>query len=142
MVQPTENRNVRRSRGGAGTGFVAEKFQVLNVRANERDSGFGATAREIRTLREEAVSGMDGVASGRLRRRDQGIGVEICRRAFAGEGIGSVSDASVKALDIVFGVDGHGTQIQVCRSAGDADGDLAAICNEQGSNVQGDSSGK
>ena len=56
-----QNRDSRRSGQAASGRLIAQQFQQLRRRPDEGDAGLGAGASEDGILREEAVTGMDGV---------------------------------------------------------------------------------
>ena len=131
VVEPADHRHGRRDGRGPGAGLVAEQLQMRHVRPDEGQPRLGAHPGKIAALGEEAVAGMDGVAAGRRRRRDHGLGIQIGRRALARQGPGFVGDAEVQAARVVFRIHGDGRQAHVGRGAGDADGDLAPVGDQQ-----------
>ena len=66
VIDAADDRHARPLRQQPGTGLVAEQFQVFRVGPDERQSGLGALAREVRPFGEEPVAGMNGIAAGRL----------------------------------------------------------------------------
>jgi hypothetical protein len=104
---------------------------MRRLRPNEGQPRLGAHPGKIATLREEPVPWVDGVTAGRRRRRDHGPGIQIGRRALAWQRPAFVSDAKVQAAGVVFRIHGDGGQAHVGRGAGDADGDLAPVGDQQ-----------
>ena len=118
---------------GAGGGFVAEQFEHLRRWADKGDAGGLAAAGELGVLGEEAVTGVDGVAALGGGNGDQLVHVQVGRHATAFERHGEVGLARVQAGVVVFGEHRHRTDLQVGAGAGDADGDFAAVGDQQGS---------
>ena len=89
VVEAGRARGPRHHRDAASLGdrarlhLVAEQFEDFRARSDEDDSLFVASARERRVLAQEAVAGMDGVASGFLGDCDDAFGIEIRFRADA-----------------------------------------------------------
>ena len=76
--------------------LVAEQLEHLGPRADELDPFFGRVAGEAGILAEEAVAGMDRVASRRFRDRHDLFDVEIGGGADAGECAGLVGLAGME----------------------------------------------
>ena len=76
---------------------------------------------------------MDGVAALGGGNGDQLVHVQVGRHATAFERHGEVGLARVQAGVVVFGEHRHRTDLQVGAGAGDADGDFAAVGDQQGS---------
>lgn len=131
MIQSTNDGHARRYRGGTRTRLVAEQRQVFHARAHEPEPGLGTAAREVGTLRQEAVAGMNGIATGRFRGRDERLRVQVGGGPGAREGMRLVGRPEMRALGVVRGVHRHGAQAQVGGRAGDADGDLAPVGDQQ-----------
>ena len=70
--------------------LVSEAREDLGARSDEGHPGLPTPLREGRVLREEAVAGVDGVASRFLRKRDERLRVEIRSDAAAGQRAGFV----------------------------------------------------
>ena len=111
--------------------LVTEQLDGLRRGTNPRQAGLGHGASKVGVLREEAITGVDGVSAGAHgdieERRDVHVGI---RRGVAGQGIGFVSHLGVQGASIGFGVNGDGADAQVTRGAGNTDGDLAAVSNK------------
>ena len=131
MIEPADHRYGRRDGRGPGAGLVAEQLQMRHVRPDEGQPRLGAHSRKITALGEKAVAGVESVAAGRRRRRDHGLGIQIGGGALARQGPGFVGDAKVKAARVVFRIHGDGRQTHVGRGAGDTDGDLAPVGDQQ-----------
>ena len=80
---------------------------------------------------EEPVARMHRVGAGALRGLDQGVGVEIGAGAAAGDGLGVIAGAHVQGLRVVLGEDGDRLDAHLGGGAGDADGDLATVRDQQ-----------
>ena len=117
--------------GGAGLGLVAEEVEVFGGRADEGEAGGGDGAGEVGAFGEEAVAGVDGVCPGGLCGGDDVFDVQVGGRTLAGELVGFVGDADVEAGGVVFRVDGDRGQAEVGGGAGDADGDLATVGDQE-----------
>ncbi len=104
---------------------------MLHVRTDEKQACVGAGLREIATLGEEAVAGMDGVGARCLCRRDDRLRIEIRRGALPRQQLNLVSDAKVQAARIILGMNCHRRQAHVGGGARDADGDFAAIGDQE-----------
>ena len=77
---------------------------------------------------KKAVAGMDGVDVGDLGGADDRGNVEIAARAFGrADADGFVGEAHVQAVAVGFRIDGDGLDAQILAGADDANGDLAAI---------------
>ena len=130
-VDARDDRDVSRGGRGAGAGFVAEQSEMRDIGADESQAGSDACFREIGAFRQEAVAGVNGVAAGFFRRRDDTAGVQIGRRAEAGQRVLFVRDADMQAFRVVLGINRDGSQAQIGGGPGDADRDLAAIGDQQ-----------
>ena len=115
----------------AGAGLVAEELQRLDAGPDEDDALLRAAPREAGVLGQEAVAGVQRVAAGRLGRRDHSLDVEVGGRPDALQGAGLVGRADVQRGGVVGRVDGDGRDIQLRRRPRDADGDLAAVGDQQ-----------
>ena len=74
---------------------------------------------------------MNGIASALERRSDDRRAVEICARPGAGQRDGVFRLANVQRLRVVLRIDGDGPHPELGGCACDADGDLAAIRDQQ-----------
>ncbi|MNI37452.1 hypothetical protein D3C73_915420 [compost metagenome] len=63
--------------------FVPEQSQVIGVRADERDSRHIASQGEIRPFTQEAIPRMDGIAMLGRGGGNDGVDIDISRRAGA-----------------------------------------------------------
>ena len=137
MVETVDHRYGRRGGRDSGAGLVAKQLQMLHVRPDEGQPCPGAHPRKIAALGEEPVARVEGVAAGRRRRRDHGLGVQVGGRALTRQGPEFVGHAEVQAVGVVFRIHGNGRQTHVGRSAGDADGDLAPVGDQQSRHAHG-----
>ena len=112
----------------AAGGFRAESFHGFGGRADEDEAGVGAGARQSGVFGEETVAGMNGVAAGAARDVHDFVDAEI---AFAGggraDGVGFVGEAHVEGFAVHVAEYGCGADAEFAAGAQDADGDLAAI---------------
>ncbi len=114
-----------------GLRLVAEQVERLRRRPDEDDALLGAAPGERGILAEKAIAGMHRVAFGRLGGRYHGLDIEIGPRAAPGDFAGRVGGADMQRLRIVGGMDRDGGEAGVAGGAGDADGDLAAVGDQQ-----------
>ena len=127
--------NGRRS----SAGLVPEQRQMLDLGADEGDARGSAPFRELGALGEESITWVDCVAAIRKRRLDHRVHVEVGARATGLQGVGHVGHASMQAGGIVLRIDRHRAQSEIPGGAGDADGDLAAIGDQNRRDLQGGS---
>ncbi len=111
--------------------LVAEQVERLGGRANERYARRSDGARETCVLRQKAVAGMDSVAARLLRQRDDARGIEIGGHPRFRQGMRLVRLAHMQRRRIVLRMDGDARYSQSGGGARDADGDLAAIGDQQ-----------
>ncbi|MEY9853649.1 hypothetical protein ABH923_003327 [Leifsonia sp. EB41] len=115
----------------AGRHLVAEALDGLRGRADPGQAGRDDRAGEVGVLGQEAVAGVDCVGAGAARDRedlvDDQVGLGAGR---ALEGVRLVGEPHVEGVAILVGVDGDGADPAVFRSTDDADGDLAAVGDE------------
>ena len=64
--------------------LVAEQGKLLGRGADERDTCCRACLREVGTLAQKAVAGMDRIAASGARRAENGVDIEIGGRTIAG----------------------------------------------------------
>ena len=67
---------------------------------------------------------------------DQGLGVQIGARSHALQRHGIVGALAMQGGHVIFGIDRNGADAEVGGGAGDTDGDLAAIGDQQGLDSQ------
>jgi hypothetical protein len=108
-------------------GLVAQKVEHLRTGPDEDEARFGAAARQLRVLAQEAVAGMHGIAAGAARRLDDGIDVEVGGGAGPGQRHGLVGAPPVQRAAIVHGVHRHAVHAKLGGGPRDAHGDLAAV---------------
>ena len=114
-----------------GLRLVAEQVERFRRRPDKDDAFLDAAPGERGILAEETIARMHGVASGRLGGRYHRLDIEIGPRAAPGDFVGGVGDADMQRLRIVGGMDRDGGEAGVARRARDADGDLAAVGDQQ-----------
>ena len=92
------------------------------------DAGGLADLGEVGVLAEKAVAGMDGVDVGDLGGADHGGNVEVAAGALGrADADGLVGEAHVQAVAVGLRVDGDRADAQFLAGADDAQGDLAAV---------------
>ena len=120
------------ARERAGGRLAAHLAHRRRRGSDERESRRRARLGERRVLGEEAVARMHGVGAGAARRLDDAVDDEVAldggRRA---DGIGLVRHLHVQGLAVGLREDGDGGDAGLATGADDADGDLAAIGDEQ-----------
>ena len=100
-------------------------------RADEDDAGLGAGLGELGVLGEEAVAGMDRLGARLLRRLDDLGDVQVAlRRHRRADQEGLVGLAHVRGVAVDLRVDGDRADAHLLQRAGDADRDLAAVCDQ------------
>ena len=70
-------------REAPGCHLVTEQLQRAHARTDEDQARFRASRSELRDLGQESVSGMDRVATGLPRLRDDLLGIEVGARTLA-----------------------------------------------------------
>ena len=115
----------------AGAGLVAEQIELLGRGADEDDPRLGAGFREGGVLGEEAVARMHGVAAGLPRGRDHTGDIEIGGSPASLERPHLVDPADMQRGRVVFRMDAHRGDAEFGGGLGDADGDLAAIGDQE-----------
>ena len=118
---------------GARGDLVAHQTQQFGARPDKRDAGVAAGLGEVRIFRKKSVAGMDEVHALFLRQRDDARDVEIrADRALArADEIGFIRLEAMDGEAVFLGVDGDGAQAEFRGGAKDADGDFAAVGDEQ-----------
>ncbi len=124
-----------RHAGGAHLGLrarlVAHALHHVRGRPDEDEVVVLAGADEGGVLGQEAVAGMDGVAAGRLGRRDERRDAEVAlgrgRRADADRAVG---EPDVQRVLVGGRVDGDRLDAELVQGADHAHGDLAAVGDE------------
>ncbi len=120
-------------RQGARGDLVAHQVEQLRARADEGDARRIAGAGEPGILRKETVTGMDHVDALLACEGDDALDVEIgADGAFVrADEVGFIRLEAMDAEPVLLGVNGHGAQAQLVGGAHDADGDFAAVRDEQ-----------
>ncbi len=97
------------------------------------DAGLVAGAGEVGVLGQKAVAGMDGVDLVLLGQGDDAGDVEVGADRLAGlaDAVGFVGLEAVQGEAVFVRIDGHGADAQLVGGAKDADGDLAAVGDQQ-----------
>ena len=131
-VQSAADGHARRQRRFPGPGLVAEQCEVLDGRADEGQACSGTALGEFGPFGEEAVARVDRVASAVEGGLNDCVHVEVGRGPLAGQGMGRVGHPPVQAVGVVLGPDRHRAASQVRCCAGDADGDFAAVGDQDG----------
>ncbi len=127
-VAAREDRDAGFLHGAARAGLVPKEPDHVGRRPDELDVAGLADLRQIRALGEEPVPGMDRVGAGDLCRADDGRHAQIAVRA-AGRADADVlvREAHVQRVLVRLGPDRHRLDTQFPAGADDAQGDLAAV---------------
>src|SRR5690606_9576347 len=117
--------------GVLGADLVAHDAYRFRTGADEHEAAFLDAFGKIRVLSQETVSGMDGFGIGHLGRRNDGrhVQVAVAGRRWA-DAHGLVGQTHVLCVPIGFRVHHHRLDAQFAAGALYAQGDLAAIGNE------------
>ena len=117
--------------GLTGGGLVAHALDALGGGADEHQVVVGACAGEVGVFRQEAVAGVDGVGAGDGCRRDDVGHDQVAFRCLGGADahllVGILHGIGVLVLGRVHR---HGLDAQLLAGAHDAQGHLAAVCDE------------
>lgn len=117
--------------GRTSRGLVTEQVEHRGIGPDERDAIGRAGTGECGVLAEESVAGMDVVGAGFLGGgQDRGV-VEVGRGAGARQRDRLARRVHIGVVGIVVGVDRHGVDAEFGSRADDAQGDLAAIGDQQ-----------
>ncbi len=115
-------------RGQSTRDLVAHDLDRLGRGTDEGHAARRDGPRELRVLREEAVSRVHGVRTRAIDDVEDRLGVEVTLGgALAPQGVGLVGQAHVQRVAIEFGVHGDGGDAHLSTGAHDAHRDLAAI---------------
>ena len=135
----SQDRQAGAERQGPRRDLVPERAQDLFRRADEYESGARARRRELGPLGQKAVARVNGIDARPARHADDvvHVAVGLDRRAPGDDEIALVGGEAVERAAVLVGVDGDRPQLQLLGGADDADGDLAAVGDEQTSNASG-----
>ncbi len=119
--------------------LVAEAAHDLGGRADERDAGRFAGVRKFRIFGEEAIARVDRVGAGLLRHANDAVDVEIrVDRALAlADEVAFVRLHPVQRKPVFLRVDRNRADAELVRGAHDANGNLAAVGDQQGLDLAG-----
>jgi len=124
-----QHRDPGDSRGPQRLHLVAREPQYLGGRADEGDPGVGSGLGEAGVLGEEAVAGVDGVRAGLPCHANDLVHVKVGADGVAllPDLVGLVRLLPVDRIAVVVGIDRHGPRPQLGGGAEAANGDLAAV---------------
>ena len=142
VIGPDRRRRCRTGRharllgDSPGRDLVAELFEDLGPRADERDARLAHMRGRSGVLGQETVAGMNGIDADCSGKRDDAGDVEVGADRFAGlaDAVGLVRLEAVQGEAVLVRVDGDGADAEFVGRAEDADGDFAAIGDEQFAN--------
>ena len=125
------DRHAGRLHRAARLDLVAHRLDGLGRRPDPLESGIAYGARERGVLREESVAWMDRLRARLLRRSEDLVGDEVRLRGHvAVERHRHVRHARVQRFRVPVRVDRDGLDVHLARGADDAQGDLAAVGDE------------
>ena len=120
-----------------GLDLRAHNGDRFGVRADPRQADGCDVASELSVLGQEAVAGVDGVGTGRLRRCDDEVAAQISiGRGVTGKMHRPVSLADERCVRVGVGVDRDGRDAEFTRSAKHPPGDLPAVRYKNGTDTQ------
>ena len=112
--------------------FVAHQADGLGGRADEFDFATGADLGEVGVFGEKSVAGMNGVRIGDFGRADDAVNLEIALRTRGrADANGLVGKLDMEGLDVGLRVNGDAADAEFLAGPDDAQGDLAAVGNEE-----------
>ena len=112
-------------------GLIAQAGHAFGVRADEGDAVFPAGCGKLRIFGEEAVAGVDGLRAGEQRGGENALLAEVAvLRRGRTDADALVGEGDMQAVAVGLGVDGDGGNAHLLAGADDADGDLAAVRNQ------------
>ncbi len=112
-------------------GLVAEQLQRRRLRAHEGDPLLDRATRQGDILAEEAIARMQGIATGGLGGGNDRFDIEIGTRAAARDLVALVGGADVQRGGVVGRMDRNDGEPRVGGGARDANGDLAAVGDQE-----------
>ena len=132
-----ERRDTDRPREGPGCDLVTQGAQHVFARTDERDAGARARDGHLGLRGEKAVARMDRVDARPARHADHVVHVEVGvdRRPAGAHQIALVGGEAMPGGAILLGEDRDRAHLQLARRAHDADGDLAAVGDEEASDL-------
>src|SRR5262249_6282100 len=131
MVTPADHDYIRRDSGPAGACFIAEQLELGNVRSDEGQSCLAAGLGKVGALSEEAIARMYRVTASSVRDLDNCLAIQVSSRTGAWQRPNLVCHTQVQTARIVLRMHANSGQAQVGRRARDANGDLAAVGDQQ-----------
>ena len=111
--------------------LVAEQIERFRRRPDEHDLFLGAAPRQQGVFAEKPVAWMQGIAGHGLGGGDHRLDVQIGTRAPPGNFMRLVGGANMQRERVVGRIDGDGGETGFAGGAGDADGDLASVGDQQ-----------
>ncbi len=100
-------------------------------RPDELDVAARADLREVRVFAQEAVAGMNRIRIADLRGADDAVDLQIALVARAGaDADGLVGELHVERIHVGLGINGEGLDALLLAGADDAQGDFAAVRDE------------
>ncbi len=115
----------------ASRNLVAEQFQQFRARSHEYQARVGAGASESGVLAQESIARMHRVAAFFPGDRNHLTDIQIWRRARSGQGDRFIDASNMKGARIVLGIDANRPDPHFGRGASDADGNFAAVRDQE-----------
>ena len=125
-----QQRNAKAAREASGLGFRAQGAELGGGRAEESQPRVLAALRKGRVLRQKAVARVNSGGAAGLGRGEDGLLIEVSRRAGARQGLGVISEANPRASGVVLRVEGHAFHALAAQGFHNANSDLATVSDE------------
>ena len=117
--------------GGLCRDLVAHRLDRRGRRPDERDACRVQGGGELRILREESVSGVDGLGTGASRSLDDGFDVQVALPGGRGpDAHGHIGLCDVTRAGVGVAVHGHRSDAHPVQGSDHPDRDLAAVRNQ------------
>ena len=130
-IDPGQQGHAQPCRQIARRTLIAKQGQHFRARADKDQTGFSAGGGEAGIFAQEPIAGMDAITALSLGYGDNRRPIQIGPCPHALQRHGDVSLLDVQGGRIILGKDRDGGHAKVCGGPKDADGDLAAIGDEQ-----------
>ena len=130
FVRAPDHRHAQPLGKGEGAGLVAEQFKRGRVWPDEGDTALRAQPGEGGILAQKAVAGMDRGAAVCRRKGDDLFRRQIGCRAAPRKCRHAIGGLHMQRKRVIGGMDAHGAQAKRGCGASDADGDFAAVGDE------------
>ncbi len=130
-VVARHDRHAALDHAALGDLFGAHHGHDLGAGADERQARGGDPSRELGVLGEEAETGVDGIGAGGLGGLEDGVDIEVGGgHGGRSDRVDLVGDTGVKCVQVGLRGHGHACDTQFATGLDDADGDFAAVGDE------------